>query len=80
MNWEFGMSRWKLFTTRSYCCYSTGNYIQYPVINQTGKEYEKECIYTYMCVYECIGCISKNVHIMYIYESLCCTAEINTAY
>ena len=25
--------------------YSTGNYIQYPVINHSGKEYEKECIY-----------------------------------
>ena len=23
--------------------YSTGNDIQYPVINQNGKEYEKEC-------------------------------------
>ena len=27
--------------------YSTGNYIQYPVINHNGKEYEKEYIYTY---------------------------------
>ena len=25
--------------------YSTGNYIQYPVINHNGKEYEKEHIY-----------------------------------
>ena len=25
--------------------YSTGNYIQYPVINRNGKEYEKEYIY-----------------------------------
>ena len=24
--------------------YSTGNYIQYPVINHNGNEYEKECI------------------------------------
>ena len=24
--------------------YSTGNYIQYPVITHNGKEYEKECI------------------------------------
>ena len=28
--------------------YSTGNYIQYPVINHNGKEYEKECIYIYV--------------------------------
>ena len=27
--------------------YSTGNYIQYPVINHSRKEYEKE----YMCMY-----------------------------
>ena len=27
--------------------YSTGNYIQYPVINHNGKEYEKE----YICVH-----------------------------
>ena len=25
--------------------YSTGNYIQYPVINHNGKEYEKEYIH-----------------------------------
>ena len=29
-------------TTRSY--YSTGNYIQYPVISHNGKEYERERI------------------------------------
>ena len=28
--------------------YSTGNCIQYPVINQNGKEYEKEYICTYI--------------------------------
>ena len=27
--------------------YSTGNYIQYPVINHNGKAYEKECVYMY---------------------------------
>ena len=28
--------------------YSTGNYIQYPVINRNGKEYKKkECLYVY---------------------------------
>ena len=27
--------------------YSTGNYIQYLVINYNGKEYEKEYIYIY---------------------------------
>ena len=28
--------------------YSTGNYIQYPVTNHNGKEYEKEYIYIYI--------------------------------
>ena len=26
------------------------NYIQYPVINHNGKEYEKECIYIYIYI------------------------------
>ena len=25
--------------------YSTENYIQYPVINHNGKEFEQECVY-----------------------------------
>ena len=44
--------------------YRTGNYIQYPLINHNGKEYEKEYIYIYIYIH--------------ITESLCCTAEINT--
>ena len=27
--------------------YSTGSYIQYPVITHIGKAYKKECIYAY---------------------------------
>ena len=27
--------------------YSIGNYIQHPVRNSNGEEYEKECIYMY---------------------------------
>ena len=41
--------------------YSTGNYIQYSLINHNEKEYEKEYVYTH-------------THI-YITESLCCTAK-----
>ena len=50
-DWEFGISRCKLLYTgwlnNKVLLYSTGNYIQYPVINHNGKEYEKECIYMY---------------------------------
>ena len=52
MDWEFGVNKILL--------YSTGKYIQYPVVNHNGKEFLKEYVY------------------VYITESLCCTAEINT--
>ena len=42
--------------------YSTGNYIQFPVISQNGKGHEKD--YLNICV-----CVT---------ESLCCIAVINT--
>ena len=49
IDWEFGVSRCKLlyigWINNKVLLYSTGNYIQYLVINQNGKEYEKECIY-----------------------------------
>ena len=51
VDWEFGISRCKLlyieWINNRVLLYSTGNYIQYPVINHNGKEYEKECIYMY---------------------------------
>ena len=51
-DWEFGISRCKLLyigwiDNKVLLC-STGNYIQYPVINHNGKEYEKEYIYLYI--------------------------------
>ena len=49
MEWEFGISRCNLlhikWINNKVLLYRIGNYIQYPVINHTGKEYEKECIY-----------------------------------
>ena len=43
MDWEFGISRCKLlyieWINNKVLLYSTGNYIQYPVINHNGKEY-----------------------------------------
>ena len=50
-NVEFGISRCKLlyieWMNNKVLLYNTGNYIQYPVINHNGKEYEKEYIYVY---------------------------------
>ena len=53
-DWEFGISRCKLlhieWVSNKVLLYSKRNYIQYPVINHNGKEYEKEsmCIYIYV--------------------------------
>ena len=53
MKWEFGISRCKLlyieWINKVLLC-SIGNYIQYPVINHNGKEYEKKNVY--MCIIE----------------------------
>ena len=50
MDWEFGISRCRLayigWINNKLLLDSTGNYIQYPVINHHGKEYEKN-IYMY---------------------------------
>ena len=44
-DWEFGVGRCKLlhleWINNKVPMYSTGNYIQYPVISHNGKEYEK---------------------------------------
>ena len=64
-DWKFGISTdW---INNKVLLYSIENYIQYPVINHSGKEYEK---YIYLHIY------------MYIYqtESLFCTVEINTVF
>ena len=51
-DWEFGTSTCKPVYTgwmnNKVLLYSTGNYIQYPVIKHNGKEYEK----VYMCITE----------------------------
>ena len=48
-DWEFGVSRCKLlyrgWINNKVLLYSTGNYIQYPVINHNGKEYKKKNVY-----------------------------------
>ena len=46
MDWESGVSRCKLLYRKwindKVLPYSTGDYIQYLVINHNGKEYEKD--------------------------------------
>ena len=43
MDWEFGISRCKVlyieWINNKVLLYSTGNYIQYPVISHNGKDY-----------------------------------------
>ena len=65
MDGEFSISRYTLLHIewRNSKALLLRNYIQYPVINSNGKEYEKE----YMCVCVCVP------------ESLCYRAEINMA-
>ena len=57
--WAFGISRDKLlyieWINNKVLLYSTENYIQYPVINHSGKEYEKE----YICITESLCCIPE---------------------
>ena len=53
-DWEFGVSRCKpLYTewiNNKVLLYSTGNYIQYPVINHREKEFLKECVCIYIYI------------------------------
>ena len=61
MDWEFGISRCKLLYSEwidnKVLLYSTGNYIQHPMINHNGKEYEKECIC--ICTTESLCCTAE---------------------
>ena len=42
---EFGVSGHKLlWINNKVLLYSTGNYIQFPMINHNGNEYKKECM------------------------------------
>ena len=52
VDWECGINRYRMdkplhigWINNKVLLYSTGSYIQYPVINHNGKEYEKEYMY-----------------------------------
>ena len=51
IKWEMGISRRKLlyreWVNNKVLLYSTRNYIQYPVINPSGREYKKN-VYMYV--------------------------------
>jgi len=59
MDWEFGVSRYKLlyigWINNKALLYSTGNYIQYLLINHNGNEYKKE----YVSVTESLCCTAE---------------------
>ena len=52
-DWEFGVSKCKLLNigwiNNKVLLYSLGDYIQYPVIKNNGKENKKECITESIC-------------------------------
>ena len=58
---RFGISRCKLvyigWINNKVLLYSTGNYIQCPVINHNGKEYEKACLD--ICITESLCCTAE---------------------
>ena len=54
--WDYQMQT-SIYRNNKVLVYSTGNYIQYPVINYNGKEYDKECIY--MCITESLCCSAE---------------------
>ena len=70
MDWESGISgskpSYREWIKNKILQYSSGNYIQYNVIYHNGKEKFKVYIYTHTYIY--------------ITESLCYTAEINTVF
>ena len=79
-DWEFVISSTKLsyieWVNNKVLLYSTGELYSISCDKPNGKQYEKECVYTYM--YVCI-CVYMYVYIsIWITESLFWTAEIST--
>ena len=59
--WEFGISRFKLlyigWINNKVLLYSTGNYIQYPMLNHNGKNMKKN-----ICLTESLCCTAEIKH------------------
>ena len=64
-DWEFGISRGNLlhigWINNHVLLQSTENYVQYPVVNHNGKEYEKEYVYICMTSLCCTGEINTTL-------------------
>ena len=58
INQEFGISRYTLlymnYINNKALLYSTGNYIQCPIVNCNEKESEKEYVCACVCIYICV--------------------------
>ena len=52
-----GKLAYKEWINNKVLLYSTGNYVQYPVINQNGQEYKTEC--AYIRITESLCCIVR---------------------
>ena len=67
MDCDFGVGRYKLlhleWINNKVLMYSTGKYIEYPVINHNGKEYKKN---VFMCMTESICCPAETGTTLYI--------------
>ena len=61
MDWEFGVGRCKLLhlelINNKILMNSTGNSIEYPVIDHNGKEYKNKNVY--MCITESLCCTAE---------------------
>ena len=61
MEWKVGVSRFKLlnieYINNKVLPYSTGNHIQYPIINHNGKDYFKNL---YVCIPESLCCKAES--------------------
>ena len=70
MDWEFGVGRYKLlyleWIHNKGLPYSTGNYIQYPVVNDNGKEYKKRMSVCVRAESLCTAEIGITMQISYI--------------
>ena len=82
MDWEFGIKRFKLlyieWINNKVLLYSTGNYIQYPVINHKEKCIKEN---VYVCLYICLCvCIYIYIKLNHVAVQQKLTQHVNQLY